>query len=773
MDFQPNLPSIPSIRAKFIIEKLGNYPRNLGSINLFVTGRTGSGKTTLGNRLLGIDYFLSTGRQDCTKEVNLIEFPIGLRYFDLPGVCSDDKLENFNRFALGIEQIEDFPVIENLTLAKFCEGKNPQEQKLSVNDFINLQLKPDLIFYLIAPDKQFTRNDRKYLRDLLKRHHQIVYVFNMFVNQDTGRGFAATEANLIDAATKVVELHTSVLGKNNQPIIVGVNCWTGEGIANLLVQSQVILGGTKGKLFEELIKYQQHKTPNEYVHKVKLELLRLFAHAACQKPNGNSNCEQSIYKDCHTLLNFITDLQETSEATSSLLGETISNLVNEILNNSLQQPFSSGEEKIDSIIRGINVIEEGIDLINEKIDLLLFNAQREALDYRNQQIQAIDAELENHAEDIDSLDREIHSLIETYNYTALETRSLIEEVNSSIEEYDANVEELNLAQIDLISRQNKLDSRIKRYNSRLENYNDTIERINSGWGRPSKETRKSLEKERDYLERQEDVIHNKKKKLKKKIRNFQKSSKLLENEEESLTEKIQLRDEKVKELKSEEDNLVNKIKLRNQSSKYLEDKAEFAKEIINCFDRELNQIDDQIKSGIQEINNRLKEIEEIISELSIPNSQLINDEANSLFQEKINICIDEMETFFEKIFSFHREITICVAKLEINKLVTEVVLKCTNYHFNDTDDYAYRGSTYTYFQKHALILLLFLVNLLISEDKTIADGESLHKNILSKVNNLGAFPNTPKEADIFKLLERRIDSLFPTTFDEKVRKVAL
>jgi putative ribosome biogenesis GTPase RsgA len=108
MHFQLKPPSVPHIRAKWVIEKLKTSPKTLGNISLFATGQTGSGKTTLGNRLLGIDYFLSTGRRDCTKEVNLVEFPIGLRYFDLPGVCSDDKLENINRVSLGLHRLTSF-----------------------------------------------------------------------------------------------------------------------------------------------------------------------------------------------------------------------------------------------------------------------------------------------------------------------------------------------------------------------------------------------------------------------------------------------------------------------------------------------------------------------------------------------------------------------------------------------------------------------------------------------------------------------------------------
>lgn len=265
MYFQVNSPSVPGIRARLIIEKLSTFTTFIDHINIFVTGRTGAGKTTLGNQLIGGSYFMpSTGRQDCTDEVNLVAFSIGLRYFDLPGVCSNDRLENYNRAALGINQIEkiddeDLPIVESLTVADYSKSQNPQRQNYRLADFRNLQYKPDLIFYLIAPDKQFGRGDRKYLRDLLKRHHQVIYVLNMFVNKQSEKIFAATEANLIDAVTKIMEMHTSFFGTNSQPTIVPVNCWTGEGISELLIQSQNILGGEKGRLFEELIAYQQQK----------------------------------------------------------------------------------------------------------------------------------------------------------------------------------------------------------------------------------------------------------------------------------------------------------------------------------------------------------------------------------------------------------------------------------------------------------------------------------------------------------------------------------
>lgn len=310
MSFKLNNPSILAIRKSFIVEKLGSLSKTISHIDIFVTGRTTSGKTTLGNRLIGEEYFLCLGYQNTTKEINLVEFPSGLRYFDLPGVDSDDRLENYNRATLGLEQVENFPFVKELTLARYRENQPPQKQNYSLADFKNLQLKPDLIFYLIAPNKQFSRGEEEYLWDLLKYHQQVIYVFNMFVDRQTMSSHIVTPQNFADVESIVTEIHKDALGNNNQPIIVKVNCLTGEGISELLTRSHQVLGDEKGKLFKELIHYQQQKTPDEYVHQVKRELLKVFAHAACQKPDGNSSSGQTIREDCQSLWNFLVDLLE-------------------------------------------------------------------------------------------------------------------------------------------------------------------------------------------------------------------------------------------------------------------------------------------------------------------------------------------------------------------------------------------------------------------------------------------------------------------------------
>ncbi|HAZ48783.1 MAG TPA: hypothetical protein DDW76_09685 [Cyanobacteria bacterium UBA11369] len=324
MTFQFNHPSLSAIRANLIIQKLVDFPSNVDRLNIFATGRTGSGKTTLGNRLIGIDYFMpSSGYQDCTDEINLIKFPMGLNYFDLPGVCSDDRLENYNRVALGLEQVEDFPFVENLILAKYSKDKTSEKQKFSISEFSLQQFKPDLIFYLIAPDKQFLSVDCTYLRDLLQQHCQVIYVFNMFASKETSSEHFASPQNISDAVNKLTKIHTSVLGKTSQPVIVQVNCWTGEGISELIARSGEMLGSEKGRLFEELIRYQSEKTPDKYVCQVKEEILRILAHAACQKPDGTSRSGETLLEDCQILWEFISSLLSKHQEMPSFVQQVI------------------------------------------------------------------------------------------------------------------------------------------------------------------------------------------------------------------------------------------------------------------------------------------------------------------------------------------------------------------------------------------------------------------------------------------------------------------
>ncbi|MBW4604202.1 MAG: 50S ribosome-binding GTPase [Calothrix sp. FI2-JRJ7] len=343
MLFKFNQPSLPAIQAKFIVERFTNFTESLGNINIFVTGRTGSGKTTLGNLLSGTDYLMrSSGHQDCTDEINLLKFSIGLNYFDLPGVCSDDRLENYNRAALSLQQVEDFPPVDSLTLVKYLENKSSDKVNFSVNDF-SQKLKPDIIFYLIAADKQFLRDDCIYLQDLLKHHSKIIYVLNTFSNKQAIESQSATSQNITDIIGKINKIHISAFGETSQPEIVKTNCWTGEGITELMTSTKQILEPNNAKIFDELINYQNEKAPVEFSYQVKREILRLVAHVACQKPINDS--DNFLYDACNKLREFIATVLCKSKKISSCVQDVINAQVNTVFQKCIINHYEKVKQK--------------------------------------------------------------------------------------------------------------------------------------------------------------------------------------------------------------------------------------------------------------------------------------------------------------------------------------------------------------------------------------------------------------------------------------------
>jgi len=77
-------------------------------INLYMTGRTTSGKTTIGNLLLDQNQLgmKSTGHMDCTDYLGVLATP-SLVYYDTPGSGSDDGYENINRAIFLMSQREE------------------------------------------------------------------------------------------------------------------------------------------------------------------------------------------------------------------------------------------------------------------------------------------------------------------------------------------------------------------------------------------------------------------------------------------------------------------------------------------------------------------------------------------------------------------------------------------------------------------------------------------------------------------------------------------
>ncbi|MDJ1173235.1 hypothetical protein [Roseofilum capinflatum] len=769
MYFQLTPPSISKIRAKFIIEKLRNFPQSLGSINIFATGRTHSGKTTLGNRLLGIDYFLSTGRQDCTKEINLIEFPIGLKYFDLPGVCSDDFLENYNRVAFGMSQIEDFPWVDEVTLAKFKENQAPSEQKLSISDYDNLGFQPDLVYYLIAPDKQFARGDKKYLKDLLRRNQNIIYVFNMFVNKQTGVSYSATEANITDATIQILKVHNSILGEERKPVIVGVNCWTGEGISELLHQSQLMLSGEKGSVFEDLIQYQREKTPDEYVKQVKEELIRLYAHTACQRAIGTDTCDQPLHEICYTLFDFLCSLPIQTEQVGDSISEKVNTIVQQVFANPIEQiATESLGDKVNYVIQASNyILNQSIESFNELIKTYISDIQEQAYEMSNTEMEQWSRDKENYSNQLSqkwdailSVDQEISRLKDVITSQESQLEYLANDFSSYVEKHKK-------LSFEISSRRQRLNSRIERFNERMNRYNNNVDKINRSSARLTYDAEQSIKEEEKNLRREKESILNEDRCIDELIVKYEKHGKKVNQKKEEAEHKIAENNYSVENHDRKIEELRNKLKERNKFKKEAQDEINFWFELIKAFQGELSSFDDKVNTRIEEMNHHLREIRIRLSENYLEKFESVEDGINEL-QEVINTCIDEMGIFENQIFEFSQEINKIIFRLNINKMVTQVLQKTTEHYFDQAGEFEYRGSHYHYFRQHGIAISLALTTMtLVGLEE---DYEVFYNTLLQKVERLGYFPDDPVESNILALLESNLDSLFDSSWEQAIRK---
>ena len=295
------LPSVAAVRARLISRRLRLASGDGRPLHMVATGRTGSGKTTLGNRLLGIDYFLSHGGQDCTREVNHIRFPGRLLYSDLPGVCSDDLLENFNRATLGMPQVDDYPFVPALTVATYSGDRPPDRRDHPVDHFASAHPLPDLLLYVVAADKQFTSGDRRYLTDLLSYHQRVVYVLNVFATS------IPTRANIHDVVGKIAAVHRAVCGV--PPTVVTVDCRSGDGLADLLAAARNILDADHGQLLTDLIADQERDAPAAFSADVCQHLIGVAA-AAAALPAGPPGSEHPIHRLAIALWRAIDDLRK-------------------------------------------------------------------------------------------------------------------------------------------------------------------------------------------------------------------------------------------------------------------------------------------------------------------------------------------------------------------------------------------------------------------------------------------------------------------------------
>lgn len=217
-------------------------------VNMYVTGRTSAGKTSLGNRFLdpGKNPMKSTGKINCTDRVGVFKLSSNLHYFDLPGAGARESFENVNRAALLIPQIEDKRTkmfkIEKFLFSDYTDfvatGKS-KDTELTVEHWQSpTQQKiyaPDVCLYVIAPHMGFTRDDEQYLFALLetlktRKGEQNISLFGLNLHYKDGVRLPSDE-NIEDVRKIITEIYKDVL--NGEPTIIEVNSLTGEGVNQL------------------------------------------------------------------------------------------------------------------------------------------------------------------------------------------------------------------------------------------------------------------------------------------------------------------------------------------------------------------------------------------------------------------------------------------------------------------------------------------------------------------------------------------------------------
>ncbi|MDZ8082491.1 MAG: GTPase [Nostoc sp. DcaGUA01] len=237
--------NLAGLESEVLIREQKNRKLFPEPVNFYATGRTGSGKTSLGNSLLdsGKTPMESHGHQDCTSSVQYFALTSNLRYFDLPGAGSDEDFENINRAALLIEQLQDpdITLINKFKLLDFSQYLNEgvKEETITVeqwqSDANQKYVSPDIILYVVAPHMLFIRGDKLYLRALLKslkeRSSSNKVIFALNIHRKDGTQIPTRE-NIEDARKNITEIYQKFY-PGEIPLIVEIDSLKGIGISQV------------------------------------------------------------------------------------------------------------------------------------------------------------------------------------------------------------------------------------------------------------------------------------------------------------------------------------------------------------------------------------------------------------------------------------------------------------------------------------------------------------------------------------------------------------
>jgi hypothetical protein len=277
-------------------------------VNLYVVGRTGAGKTSLGNRLFGAEAMASTGYMDCTDAVGWLRLKSKLWYFDTPGAGSDENYENVTRLALRLRQIEDVERKTGVTLRDYSDASvtrdgvvtGVEESRLTDVEWteqITGTCAPDVMIFVISPHMHFIRDDKAFLRDVLREYGAKVVVALNIWQRDGVR--LPTPQNLHDARKGVEAVYAGLYPDGSlRPRFVELDALTGSGIHELTIEicevvPQEKLGRIESVLTGDLKEHAKNERSRRFRETVNRIAARLALHRVDQRA-GEENVVRVI-----------------------------------------------------------------------------------------------------------------------------------------------------------------------------------------------------------------------------------------------------------------------------------------------------------------------------------------------------------------------------------------------------------------------------------------------------------------------------------------------
>jgi hypothetical protein len=305
---------LESTASEYLKGKLRKEKLFASPINLWVTGRTGAGKTSLGNSFLDSKKMPSSGKIDCTNFVGRIRLESNLIIYDVPGQASNGSYENINRAALLMPQIEDEyaepPAVimqdtDEFVVKDFTDCASQEDEPYVVNVTVGQwqspeqqkDVGPDLIVFVHAPDKQFLNPaDGRYLEQLLQSWKErrkpcmVIPALNIF---ERDGHILPTPQNMEDARNKITKIYQKVYKNEWFPPIVEINSLKGERIDRLTDQICQILPQEKIEKMQQVLKdeLKQHaekEQVNRYYHTLSLIAGRLARYTSDKKLEGQN-----------------------------------------------------------------------------------------------------------------------------------------------------------------------------------------------------------------------------------------------------------------------------------------------------------------------------------------------------------------------------------------------------------------------------------------------------------------------------------------------------